>query len=126
MDARILLEALIATSGCSRSDLSTMLGRNEAYVQQYVRRGTPRRLKPADEELLSNFFRLPPNFLRLADASGRHALLLLALHLAEKAMDLCDQAGVTLPQCHLQLGVDILRADVAGDSVQRGETGASF
>lgn len=49
-------EALVAEAerrGESLTSLSTMLGRNAAYLQQYVRRGTPRVLDARDRRLLA-------------------------------------------------------------------------
>lgn len=41
---------LASDGGHSLASLSTRIGRNVAYLQQFVRRGTPRRL-PEDERL---------------------------------------------------------------------------
>lgn len=50
------LERLAAAHGVSLSELSRMIGRNLAYLQQFVRRGTPRRLAERDRQLLAQFF----------------------------------------------------------------------
>ena len=50
------LEALAAARGVSLSELSRLLGRNVAYLQQFVRRGTPRRLDERDRATLAQFF----------------------------------------------------------------------
>jgi phage repressor protein C with HTH and peptisase S24 domain len=50
------LEALAAARGVSLSELSRLLGRNLAYLQQFVRRGTPRRLDERDRATLAQFF----------------------------------------------------------------------
>lgn len=50
------LEALAAARGVSLSELSRLLGRNLAYLQQFVRRGTPRRLDERDRATLAAFF----------------------------------------------------------------------
>lgn len=47
-DPRCQLERRAAQRGKSLAELSTLVGRNPAYLQQYLRRGTPRRL-PEDE-----------------------------------------------------------------------------
>jgi repressor LexA len=49
------LERLAAAQGVSLSELSRLLGRNLAYLQQFVRRGTPRRLAEGDRRVLSQF-----------------------------------------------------------------------
>ncbi len=50
------LERLAAARGISLSELSRLLGRNLAYLQQFVRRGTPRRLAEGDRQTLAQFF----------------------------------------------------------------------
>jgi phage repressor protein C with HTH and peptisase S24 domain len=59
IDPRARLAALIAESGQSYGALSRMLRRNDAYLQQYVRRGTPRVLAENDRRVLAAFFRVP-------------------------------------------------------------------
>lgn len=49
------LERLAAARGVSLSELSRLLGRNLAYLQQFVRRGTPRRLAEQDRRTLAQF-----------------------------------------------------------------------
>ena len=44
-DPRLFLEHLCAERGEDFAGLSRMLGRNPAYIQQFVRRGVPKRLK---------------------------------------------------------------------------------
>ena len=43
-DPRNVLERLCAERGEDFAGLSRMLGRNSAYIQQFVRRGVPKRL----------------------------------------------------------------------------------
>ena len=57
-DSRARLAALIDADGVSYAALSRMLRRNDAYVQQYVRRGTPRDLAERDRALLAAYFRI--------------------------------------------------------------------
>lgn len=52
---RAALAALIAESGESYAALSRMLGRNAAYLQQFVARGSPRRLDERDRALLARY-----------------------------------------------------------------------
>lgn len=51
-----VLADLIAQSGASHAALSRLLGRNAAYLQQFVTRGSPRRLAEADRKLLAAYF----------------------------------------------------------------------
>lgn len=56
-DPRAALARLVAASaGESLSSLSRLLGRNEAYLQQFVKRGSPRRLAETDRALLARYF----------------------------------------------------------------------
>ena len=57
-DPRARLQALVDANGVSFAALSRMLRRNDAYLQQYVRRGTPRVLAEADRALLAAYFRV--------------------------------------------------------------------
>ena len=56
MDARLNLERLCLERGEDFAGLSKMLGRNPAYIQQYVRRGVPRRLREDDRRKLARYF----------------------------------------------------------------------
>ncbi|WP_298667833.1 S24 family peptidase [uncultured Sphingomonas sp.] len=53
---REALKRLAEARGTSLAALSAMLGRNLAYLQQYVGRGSPRRLAEDDRRMLAAFF----------------------------------------------------------------------
>ena len=55
-EARAALQRLIEDRGEDYAGLSRLLGRNPAYVQQYIKRGSPRRLAEADRRLLARYF----------------------------------------------------------------------
>ena len=55
-DPRHVLEQLCLERGEDFAGLSRMLGRNPAYIQQYVRRGVPKRLKEEDRRKLARYF----------------------------------------------------------------------
>ena len=55
-DPRTVLGNLVASRGESLTALSRMLRRNDAYLQQFVRRGTPRSLSERDRTLLATYF----------------------------------------------------------------------
>ena len=55
-DQRAMLEKLIRERGEDYASLSRLLGRNPAYVQQFIKRGTPRRLAEDDRRLLARYF----------------------------------------------------------------------
>jgi hypothetical protein len=53
---RATLERLILKSGDGYAALSRLIGRNPAYIQQYLRRGVPRRLSEDDRHRLARHF----------------------------------------------------------------------
>lgn len=55
-DVREQLDRLIRDRGEGCAALSRMLGRNPAYIQQFIRRGTPRKLDEADRQMLARYF----------------------------------------------------------------------
>jgi hypothetical protein len=63
LDPRIALERLCAERGEDFAGLSRMLGRNAAYIQQYVRRGVPRRLKEEERRKLARYFAVSESLL---------------------------------------------------------------
>ncbi len=59
-DPRAALVTAATTRGVALSALSQMIGRNSAYLNQYVRRGTPKRLPERERRLLADFLELKP------------------------------------------------------------------
>jgi phage repressor protein C with HTH and peptisase S24 domain len=55
-NARERLLELSRQSGTSLAGLSDMIGRNPTYLQQFIRKGSPRRLEERDRRLLADFF----------------------------------------------------------------------
>ena len=62
-DPRLVLERLCAERGEDFAGLSRMLGRNPAYIQQFVRRGVPKRLKEEERRKLARYFSVPETLL---------------------------------------------------------------
>jgi phage repressor protein C with HTH and peptisase S24 domain len=62
-DPRIILEQLCAERGEDFAGLSRMLGRNPAYIQQFVRRGVPKRLKEEERRKLARYFSISETLL---------------------------------------------------------------
>jgi phage repressor protein C with HTH and peptisase S24 domain len=54
--ARAALERLIEEQGADYAGVSRLIGRNPAYIQQYIKRGTPRRLAEEDRRTIAAFF----------------------------------------------------------------------
>lgn len=53
---RLVLERLARERGDDYSALSRLIGRNAAYIQQFIKRGTPRRLAERDRRVLAEYF----------------------------------------------------------------------
>lgn len=62
--ARARLLDLAQARGVSLAALSDFLGRNPSYIQQFIRKGSPRRLEEADRHKLAQFFGVDENALR--------------------------------------------------------------
>jgi phage repressor protein C with HTH and peptisase S24 domain len=56
MDPRERLAELAAGRGTSLAALSRMVGRNSSYLQQYIGKGSPRKLEEEDRRRLAEFF----------------------------------------------------------------------
>lgn len=82
-DGRAALLRLSAARGESLAELSRMLRRNAAYLQQYVQRGTPRRLAEADARLLADHFGVAA--ITLGGAADAGASLVPVPYLAVRA-----------------------------------------
>jgi phage repressor protein C with HTH and peptisase S24 domain len=54
--ARQRLLELAQARGVSLAGLSEMIGRNSSYLQQFIRKGSPRKLEEGDRRLLAQFF----------------------------------------------------------------------
>lgn len=54
-DARSRLLALSSERGVSLASLSELIGRNASYLQQFVRKGSPRKLEENDRRVLARF-----------------------------------------------------------------------
>jgi phage repressor protein C with HTH and peptisase S24 domain len=62
-DPRKVLERLCAERGEDFAGLSRLLGKNPAYIQQFIRRGTPRRLREDERRTLARYFNVPESML---------------------------------------------------------------
>ena len=56
MEPRERLAELARERGCSLAALSRMIGKNAAYLQQFITRGSPRKLEEDDRRKLAQFF----------------------------------------------------------------------
>ncbi len=62
-DPRAVLDRLIRARGEDYAALSRMLLRNPAYIQQFIKRGSPRRLSEGDRAMLAAYFQIDERLL---------------------------------------------------------------
>ncbi len=70
------LDALIAERGDDYASLSRLLGRNPTYVQQFVKRGVPRRLSEDDRRALASHFGIAERLLGGPAEAVGHAVVI--------------------------------------------------
>lgn len=75
-DPRAILDRLITDGGDDYSRLSRMLGRNPAYIQQYIKRGSPRHLAERDRSVLAAYFRVDEALLGAPPRAAAGAVVL--------------------------------------------------
>lgn len=66
-DPRAELARLISQHGDDYAALSRLVGRNPAYVQQYIKRGTPRLLPERERAILARYYGVDPRLLGAPD-----------------------------------------------------------
>ncbi|SMC86580.1 S24 family peptidase [Novosphingobium sp. B1] len=67
---RARLVGLAMQRGVSLSALSALIGRNTTYLQQFVRKGSPRKLEENDRRTLAEFFGVPESDLGASPRGG--------------------------------------------------------
>jgi hypothetical protein len=101
------LDELIAARGEDYASLSRRLGRNPTYIQQFVKRGVPRRLSETDRRALAQYFGIAERLLGGPDDSAqRHVVARPAL--VQRAEDY-----VLIPR--LEVGASAGSGSVPGD-----------
>jgi len=92
-DPRTVLEQLIRKSGDDFASISAMLGKNPAYIQQYIRRGSPKKLDEQDRRKLADFYGVDEQSLG-GPAMRKESSALVHSNLVEvKQMNLGASAG---------------------------------
>jgi phage repressor protein C with HTH and peptisase S24 domain len=76
---RAALARLIAQHKEDYAGLSRMLGRNAAYIQQFIKRGVPRKLSEEDRRILARYFSVDESLLGGPPAQPRPAQGLIAI-----------------------------------------------
>ena len=107
--ARARLDRLIEERGENYAKVSQALGKNAAYIQQYIKRGVPTALSAVDQDRLAQYFGVPRDFLRQTDGERLADECLMAIGHVQKAISLAEIAGLDLAECHLQIGLDLLQ-----------------
>ncbi len=105
MDARSVVQQQAAARGETLKALSAMLGRNAAYLQQFVRRGSPRVLAERDRRLLADHFGIAEDL--LGGALPRRSLRLPVLDIAASA------GSGTAVEAEVIVGAGTLDGDLA-------------
>jgi hypothetical protein len=77
IDPRAELDRLISANGDDYLALSRMLGRNDAYIQQFIKRGSPKILPERERGLLARYFGVDEQTLGAPVASGKSTLRLV-------------------------------------------------
>ena len=77
IDQRAALERLIRERREDYAGLSRLIGRNAAYIQQFIKRGVPRKLDDDDLRVLARYFGVAEEMLggRGSSASGESAMV---------------------------------------------------
>lgn len=73
MQTRQRLTELSRQKGTSLASLSRMLGRNTTYLQQYISKGSPRKLEEGDRRRLAKYFGVPETELGAAQEKSYDA-----------------------------------------------------
>jgi hypothetical protein len=63
---RAVLDGLIARGNDDYSSISKLIGRNAAYIQQFIKRGTPRVLNEIDRGVIARYFGIEETLLGAA------------------------------------------------------------
>lgn len=69
-DPRAELERLIQSHGDDYSALSRLVGRNPAYIQQFIKRGSPKNLPERERSILARYYGVDPQLLGAPEEAG--------------------------------------------------------
>lgn len=69
-DPRVELERLIQSHGDDYSALSRLVGRNPAYIQQFIKRGSPKNLPERERSILARYYGVEPQLLGAPEEVG--------------------------------------------------------
>ncbi|MEQ1551630.1 S24 family peptidase [Sphingorhabdus sp.] len=69
-DPRAELERLVQAHGDDFASLSRLVGRNPAYIQQYIKRGSPKNLPERERSIIARYYGVAPQLLGAPDEEG--------------------------------------------------------
>jgi hypothetical protein len=81
-EPRAVLERLIAEHGDNCAGLSNLVGKNAAYIQQFIKRGTPKKLGEHERAILARYYGVAESALGAPAAAGRGSTLKMVPKLA--------------------------------------------
>ena len=81
-DPRAVLERLIAENAEDFAGLSKLIGRNSTYIQQFIKRGSPKKLPETERGILARYFGVDESVLGRPDAGATRAGIRLIPKLA--------------------------------------------
>jgi phage repressor protein C with HTH and peptisase S24 domain len=84
-NARAALDALIRERRDDYASLSRLLGRNPAYIQQFIKRGVPRKLDEEDRRTLARYFGVSEALLGGRDDEGEKLIAVPVLDVQASA-----------------------------------------
>jgi hypothetical protein len=115
VDPRSTLETLCRERGEDYASLSRLIGRNPAYIQQFIKRGSPQKLDEEDRRTLAAYFGIAEHRL---GGPARDAIRALPAEAAgaRRGADL-----VLVP--HLDIGASAGPGALAGDESPRARLG---
>lgn len=99
---RLHLKRLLEDRGISYAQCSQAMGRNHAYMQQYLERGTPRFLKESDREVLEEMLALDPGTLDWGREGGADKI---STKIVDKENNRLDKTHALIPEISAQLAM---------------------
>ncbi len=81
-EPRTVLAQLIAANGDDYAGLSKLVGKNAAYIQQFIKRGTPKKLGEQERAILARYYGVDESVLGALPATARNKGLRMVPKLA--------------------------------------------
>jgi Peptidase S24-like len=81
-EPRLVLDRLITENGDDYAGLSKLVGRNAAYIQQFIKRGTPKRLGEQERAVLARYYGVDESVLGALPVTGKNKGLRMVPKLA--------------------------------------------